>query len=226
MRTIVTITMETNVAHDVAVVVDALRATSTMITLLALGAESIVPLEDPNELKKVKDGVTVGEHHGEKIPFADFGNSPTEILENRDKVEGETVYMVTTNGTAAVKAAAEAADEVLIGSLLNLTGVSEEISGRNALLLEAGHRGGLAVEDMYTAGAIAANTENPEPTDHRSKAAIEMARALDPYDVLAGSRTAHVLETKGKSEDVRFCSRVDEFPDVVGKYEDGTVVRL
>ncbi|NPB02392.1 MAG: hypothetical protein GXO28_05735 [Methanopyri archaeon] len=225
MRTKVTITMEPDGHHEVAVVVDALRATSTMVTLLALGAEAVIPLSKPEDLKKVKDGVTVGEHHGEKIPFADFGNSPTEIIRNAERIEGQTVYMVTTNGTSAVRAADEVADEVLIGSLLNLTGVSKAIDGKDALLLEAGHRGGLAVEDMYTAGAIAANTRNPEPTDPRSRAALEMAKALDPYEVLAGSRTAHVLETKGKSEDVEFCSRVDEFPDVIGIYEDGTVVR-
>ncbi len=213
-------TMDPSGEYHTGVVVDALRASSTIVTALALGAEAIVPLADPSELKDA-DGPTIGERHGRKLDIADYGNSPTELMKNPDGIEGETVYMVTTNGTEAILRTAEVCEEVLIGALLNASAVADELN-RDACIVEAGHRGSMAIEDAFTAGYIA-RLAGGEPADRRTRVLIEMSRTFDPHDVFRSSRTGHVLELHGKSEDVEFCARVDEF-DVVPAFEDGMVV--
>ncbi|AAM01355.1 TPA: hypothetical protein HA336_05765 [Methanopyrus kandleri] len=212
--------LEPQEGYEIGVVVDALRASSTIVTALALEAEAIVPLSSPEELKRV-DGPTIGEQHGKKIDFADYGNSPTDLLRHAEEIEGETLYMVTTNGTDTILRAAEVHEEVLIGSLLNASAVASKLSG-DTCFVEAGHRGMLAVEDTYTAGYIA-RLAGGEPADGRTRAAMEMARGLPAEEVFKGSRTGHVLEQRGRLEDVEFCARVDEF-EVVPVYEDGMVV--
>ncbi|MEO2241675.1 MAG: 2-phosphosulfolactate phosphatase [Euryarchaeota archaeon] len=213
-------TMEPNGGYPVGVVVDALRASSTIVTALALGAEAIVPLTSPRELRDA-DGPTIGERHGKKLDIADYGNSPTELLRNPEGIEGETVYMVTTNGTEAILRTAEACERVLIGALLNASAVAAELD-RDTCIVEAGHRGRMAIEDAFTAGYLA-RLSRGEPADRRTRVLIELSKAFQPLDVFRSSRTSHVLELHGKDRDVDFCARVDEF-DVVPVFEDGMVV--
>src|SRR2546428_2201714 len=110
------------------VVLDILRATTSMMTALANGAEAIIPAGEIPEALAIKeerpDVLLAGERNGLRIRADqtggidfDFGNSPREFLP--EKVRGKTIVMTTTNGTRALRACAHA-ETVLIGSFLNL----------------------------------------------------------------------------------------------------------
>jgi len=119
---------ERDLSQTVCVVFDILRATTTMITALANGAESIIPVEQIGEALEVRrqrpnvllagerDGVRIRANQTGGTEF-DLGNSPREFT--ADKVQGKTIVMTTTNGTRALRSCASA-KTVLIGSFLNL----------------------------------------------------------------------------------------------------------
>src|SRR5262249_17947241 len=117
----------------VCVVFDVLRATSSMVTALANGAAAIFPVAEISEalalrrdrpdllLAGEREGVRISRDLSDGVPF-DFGNSPREFT--RDKVQGRTIAMTTTNGTRALRACARAS-KVFIGSFLNLAATTE-----------------------------------------------------------------------------------------------------
>src|SRR2546427_8263163 len=120
-----------DLGQAVCVVFDILRATTSMITALANGAEAIIPVEEIPEalaLRQKNPGVLLaGERNGLRIRADltgsidfDLGNSPREFI--AEKVRGKTIVMTTTNGTRALRACAHA-DTVLIGSFLNLRAI-------------------------------------------------------------------------------------------------------
>lgn len=148
-------------AGGVAVVIDVLRASTTMITALAHGAERIVPVADVDEARRLAaaGGGTAllgGERAGLRIPGFDLGNSPLEYTP--DRVAGRTVVITTTNGTAALHAAA-AAREIVVGAFVNRTAVAAAArrlaGGRGVVhLVCAGTDGQVSGEDVLAAGAI------------------------------------------------------------------------
>jgi 2-phosphosulfolactate phosphatase len=116
-----------NLSAATCVVLDVLRATTSMTTALANGAEAIIPVAEINEAIEIRrsrpDVLLAGERDGLRITKAqtgsidfDLGNSPREFTAER--VRGKTIVMTTTNGTRALRACA-GANQVLIGSFLN-----------------------------------------------------------------------------------------------------------
>src|SRR5262245_14390689 len=103
-----------------AIVVDVLRATSTIAQALAAGYRRVLCCSEVDEALALRDGlgdaVLGGERKAVAIPGFDLGNSPREYLEAR----GETLVLTTTNGTRAILTAAASAETVFVGSLLNL----------------------------------------------------------------------------------------------------------
>lgn len=149
----------------VCVVFDVLRATSALLTALANGAESIVPVaEIPEALdwkQRQPDVLLAGERHGLRIRAEqtgsidfDFGNSPREFVAPR--VQGRRIVTTTTNGTRALKACL-GAQRVLVGSLLNIRSVTDELVRTNpesVLLVCSGTAEDAAYEDTIAAGAV------------------------------------------------------------------------
>jgi 2-phosphosulfolactate phosphatase len=148
-------------AGGVAVVIDVLRASTTMITALAHGAAGILPVADVNEATRLaaelgQRAVLGGERGGLRIQGFDLGNSPREYTAER--VAGRTVVITTTNGTAALHASRDAA-EIVVGAMVNRTAVAEAVrrlAGDRGVvhLVCAGTDGVVSAEDVLAAGAI------------------------------------------------------------------------
>jgi 2-phosphosulfolactate phosphatase len=144
----------------VAVVIDILRATTTMIHALAAGADAIMPCGEVEEARQLAasmpEGKTLlaGERQGLKIEGFDLGNSPAEC--STERCTGKTVVMTTTNGTRAILASLEA-DRVLIGAFVNRSATIEALKadGRPIHLVCAGTDGQVSLEDTMFAGSLA-----------------------------------------------------------------------
>jgi 2-phosphosulfolactate phosphatase len=142
------------------VVIDVLRASTTIVTALANGAAEVVPClhvdealrmsaEDPAQDPKPLLG---GERGGQVIPGFDLGNSPREYT--REVVAGRRIYFTTTNGTRAIMQC-RGMSRVAIGSFLNLSAVCRSIGGDGFVeLLCAGTRDAISRDDVLLAGAI------------------------------------------------------------------------
>jgi 2-phosphosulfolactate phosphatase len=147
------------------VVFDVLRATSSMLTALNNGAESIIPVSEISEAlalrQKQPDVLLAGERHGLRIRKEltgsvdfDFGNSPRDF--SPEKVRGKTIAWTTTNGTRALRACAHA-EMILLGALVNLRSVADildQLRPRDLLLVCAGTFEAAAFEDLFAAGAL------------------------------------------------------------------------
>jgi 2-phosphosulfolactate phosphatase len=196
--------------EDVAVVVDALRASVTVAALLESGARSVKPVtEVPDELDDRH--LFAGEDHGERIEGFDFGNSPLEILENADRIEAENVVLRTTNGTRCVERV-KGAENVIMGSLVNMDPVirSCEVAceGGTVWFVPAGRHGEPAPEDEYT---VLRYIQKMKDKSH-----IVVGEDIGSFDLLESdgqrlfksSDTGKFLCEKGYEDDVVFCSEI------------------
>lgn len=189
-------------------VVDVLRATSTIAQALDSGYGRVVCCADIAEARTLRDsegeGVLAGERLCVRIPGFDLGNSPREFTDGG----GETVVLSTTNGTRAIVTAAARCDRVYAASLLNLDAVvaAARRDGEDVAILCAGVEGELALDDAYTAGRLAEALGGDE-TD-AAAAAVRIARSFDSaYDGLAASLSARNLFDAGLDDDVAWCAR-------------------
>ncbi len=157
-----------DLAGSVAVVIDVLRATTTIVHALAAGAKEVVPCSEVSEAIAIRDRLgrescrLGGERHGLLIDGFDLDNSPFSYTP--DTVAGKTVGFTTTNGTRAL-AAVRAADTTLIAAFVNLDAITERLrnDGRPAWILCAGTDGQVTAEDVLVAGSIAASLLGREP---------------------------------------------------------------
>jgi 2-phosphosulfolactate phosphatase len=202
-----------------AVVIDVLRATSTMCQALAAGYEGVLccaEIDDARAIAQTEGPAKLaGERRLEHIEGFDFGNSPREL---EGDAEAPTLVLTTTNGTRLLVAAAERYEHVLVGSLLNLDAVAAaaRASGKDVAVLCAGVLGELALDDAYCAGRIAKAIDG-DPTDS-AQAAIRIADSFPTsLDGLGASRSAWNLRRHGMEADVDACAR-ESVLDVVPRY--------
>jgi 2-phosphosulfolactate phosphatase len=200
------------------VVIDVIRATSTICQALDAGYERVWCAADVEDARALRgDGVTLGgERHGVRIDGFDLGNSPHEYLEPRSA----TLAMSTTNGTRAIVTAAERCDRVLVGSLLNLGAVVVEASshGEDVAIYCAGVKGDPCLDDTYVAGRIA------EALGYERTDAAEMAvRLVHSYagaeEAFRQSRSGRNLINHGPEleADIPWCAR-ESVLDVVPRF--------
>jgi len=211
--------------HDrTVVVVDILRATSCMVTALANGADHIIPvaeLEDCLVMKKT-GYITAGERDGEKVEGFDKGNSPFEYMGGQ--VRGRKIAFTTTNGTHAI-AKSKGANEILIGSFLNLSAVASHLirGENNALIVCAAWKGKINLEDTLFAGALVSQLdkdfENECDAPLAAKYLYEHAQA-DMAAFLSNSSHVKRLNRLNIHEDIGFCLTLDEY-DVLPRLVDG-----
>jgi 2-phosphosulfolactate phosphatase len=173
-------------AGGIAVVIDVLRASTTIATALAHGAAAVRPvagIEEARGLAAVLGAGTLlgGERGGVRIPGFDLGNSPLEYTP--DRVAGKTIVITTTNGTAALHACREAR-EILVGALVNRTAVADEVrrlAGDSVPvhLVCAGTDGEITAEDVLAAGAILdAAAGSVEALDESAREAVAFFRRV------------------------------------------------
>lgn len=159
---------EPRLAGSVVIVIDLLRASSTICKALASGAKCVVPLLEIDETKAAaarydRDEVVLGgERHGRIIDGFDLGNSPLEYTP--DVVGGKTVLFTTTNGTRALHHARHAR-RTLIGCALNRQAIADAVALEPRIdILCAGTDGVITGEDILAAGAITHSLVDPAPT--------------------------------------------------------------
>jgi 2-phosphosulfolactate phosphatase len=204
------------------VVIDALRATSTIVQALA-GGYARVECCSRHEValsRAAADRVLAGEIGCLAPPGFDLGNSPREVIE----AKGTELALATTNGTGAIVAAAATGGNVLIGALLNVNALVARLDG-DVLLACAGTEGRLSIEDLCVAGRIAARLEGPR-TD-AALAAEAVARNAAASCVFETGTAAARLHASGLGEDVAWCAReseIDIVPAVVRRDDDVAVV--
>ena len=201
MRVHVAFTPDEVLEAPVAVVVDVMRATSTIAQALASGYERVYccrEIEDALALReKLGEGLLGGERSAVRIEGFDIGASPREVLEPR----GEVLIYSTTNGTRAVLAAAAACERVFLGSLLNLNTVAAAVDD-DCVIVCAGFQGQFALDDAYCAGRIA-HRLGAEVSD-AAKASAILARSFGSAHEALLART---YGPPGLEEDIRFCAQ-------------------
>ncbi len=200
-------------------VVDVLRASTTMIAALANGCAGITPVADPKEARRLarahgaNGALVAGERRGEPIIGFDFGNSPLEFT--RDRVGGKTMFFTTSNGTRALLAAREAR-AVGVAAFVNLTAAAAWAvgEGRDIIVLCAGERGARSLEDHVCAGLLVDRMTTAAPAAQPSPAARAAANegrryAEDVARLRRDSPWARRLEAAGRGADLAACLRVD-----------------
>lgn len=231
-----------DLSETVCVVFDILRATSTMVTALANGAEAIIPVaEIPEALalrQKNPSVLLAGERHGLRIRADltgsvdfDLGNSPREMTV--DKVQGKTIVMTTTNGTRALRACA-GARMILVGSFLNLRATTNWLREKNPghlILVCSGTLEEAALEDVLAAGALCEKIWSSYAGGHVSDSA-EIARRIYPLlqfnliEAMKHSRNARRLMANPElKDDVYLCVQRETVSFVATMLPSGAVRR-
>lgn len=220
------------------VVIDVLRATSTITEALANGARAVFPVATADEAARIAQSigrdtvVLCGERKGLPIEGFDLGNSPLEFT--ADAVADKSLVMTTTNGTRAFLAVTEHRGgkaegehtEVLAGSFLNLGAVVERLGADDApaALLCAGREGRFSLDDAVCAGAMVRGLADAGVAVDANDAAIAAERLAKAHmkDLAALlSRTAAGAQLRGigRDEDIAFCAMVDRTA-VVPRFRD------
>jgi 2-phosphosulfolactate phosphatase len=220
-----------DLAGRAVVVIDVLRATSTIVTALAAGAKAIVPAATSEEAVRLtanleRDGIVLaGERRSLKIEGFGLGNSPREMT--AEAVGGKTVFLATTNGTPAL-VVAQGGDPVLVAAALNFTAVSERARAAFAdrgelVILCAGREKQFALEDAYTAGRLikaAKRGIRKLALNDAAQVSLDLAGQQGGWhDAFAASAAARQLVEAGLAEDVTFCANPDRVT-VVPVYAD------
>lgn len=233
-----------DLSHTACAVFDVLRATSTMLEMLASGATAIRPVcEIPDAVALRRQNPTLllaGERHGLRISAADtggiefdFGNSPREVRSER--VAGREVVMTTTNGTRALQACAHAA-VVWIAAFTNLQATASALlqtPTHSVLLVCSGTGSGLAYEDLLGAGALIDRLMS-----HGDALPIELSdsahAALDAYRshrhelhlaIRSAANARRLLSLPELADDVRACLDIDRHGFAARLHADGLVCR-
>jgi 2-phosphosulfolactate phosphatase len=208
-------------AAPTGIVIDVIRATSTICQALATGYERVLcaaEVEDARSLASPE--VTLGgERLGLRIEGFDLGNSPREYL----TVRTPTLAMSTTNGTRAIVTAAERCERVLIASLFNLDAVTEaaRAHGDDVAIFCAGVKGSFALDDSYVAGRIAALLSDDDRSD-AAEAAVRLAASYPTAEeAFRASRSGRNLINHGPEleADIPYCAResvLDVVPRLAG----------
>lgn len=139
----------------IALVVDILRASTSMLAAFDNGVKSIIPVASIDEAKAYAEQgyLTAAERNTERMDFADFGNDPEEFT--REKVCGKDLVFTTSNGTYAIEVASDA-EYVLIAAYSNLQAVANFVASKQipAMVVAAGWQGTMSIEDCLFAGAL------------------------------------------------------------------------
>jgi 2-phosphosulfolactate phosphatase len=206
------------------IVIDVIRATSTICQALAAGYERVLCAAEVEEAFALRDelgGVLGGERGNVLVPGFDLGNSPREYVEPRDG----GLILTTTNGTRAIVSAAGRCERVLVASLLNLAAVVDAARehGDDVLVVCAGVQGALALDDAFVAGRIVQDL-GVERTD-AAEAAARLASTWSGADeAFRASRSGrNLLENAPElEEDLAFCAResvLDIVPRLNGMHD-------
>ncbi|MBS1496633.1 MAG: 2-phosphosulfolactate phosphatase [Bacteroidetes bacterium] len=218
-----------DVNSSIVVIIDVLRATSTIATALYNGAKAIVPVDSVAEcirIGKQIEAITAGERDGQIAEGLQQGNSPFEY--SKEFIEGKTLVLTTTNGTKLLHMALEkGAKEIITGSFPNVDAVCNHLvkQNKNVILACAAWKNRINIEDTLFAGAVINTIQQ-----HFSIAcdSSQIAHTLylqaqkDLYHFMQQHNASHYhrLTNFGLEKDIRYCL-TPNIANVLPEYRDG-----
>lgn len=217
---------------DVIVVIDAVRATTSIITALANGAKSVTPVETVKEAKRLRrenpDFILAGERNGVKPRGFDADNSPLSLT--RNVVGGRSLIMTTTNGTKAL-VQSKASKWVFVGAFVNADAVAQKsvvFASKNdagVSFVLAGDKSHFALEDFLCAGAVI--DKLPKDAVALSDKALGAMLAFkgaeeNLQENISGSKHAQELLKIGFGKDIAFACQISLY-NTVPFYQNGII---
>jgi len=211
------------------VVVDVFRATSAICTAFAHGVERIIPVSSVEEARAYqKEGFMVGaERDGQIVEGFDFGNSPFSYMD--EKLKGKTLVLTTTNGTKAINIA-KSANQILIGSFLNLKYLADYLieDEKDVLILCAGWKNRFNLEDTLFAGALVKMLVNSPIMSNLADSAIAASYLFkiaenDLRGFIENSSHRKRLKRLNLEEDINYCLQ-ESILDVIPVFEQNCLI--
>jgi 2-phosphosulfolactate phosphatase len=221
-----------DVNNSIVVIIDVLRATSTISTALYNGAKCVIPVESVSrciELGRQIEGITAGERDGKIAEGLENGNSPFEYP--RQIIEGKTLVLTTTNGTRLLHMALEkGAKEIVTGSFPNLSAVCNHLieMKRDVVLGCAAWKDKVNMEDALFAGAVISRVRRYFDincdSSHIAEAMFEKGKK-DLFGFMQKNNASHFyrLMSFGLEKDIKYCMTSD-VANVLPFYSDGKLV--
>ncbi len=213
MQVHVAFTPDDEAAARVGIVVDVIRATSSIAQALAAGYERVLCCAEIDEAKALRvqlgdEAVVGGERNAVVIEGFDLGASPRELAE---PPKAKTLILTTTNGTRTILTAAARCEVVLLGSLLNLSSLVAAVrkTGGDVAIICSGFKGAFALDDAYCAGRIVAELDG-----ERSDAAIAAEVVAQAWPTPLDGLNARTYGPPGLEADIEFCAQVDRLDTV------------
>lgn len=221
-----------DLTNSIVVIIDILRATSTIATALYNGAKSVIPVDSVGrciELGKQIEGITAGERDGKIAEGLEHGNSPFEY--SREFIEGKTLVLTTTNGTRLLQMALDrGAKEIITGAFSNLSVVCDHLMAmrQNVILGCAAWKDRVNMEDSLFAGAVISEVGRyfSINCDSSHIAAAMYAEAKeDLFEYMKFKNASHYYRLMGfgLERDIRYCLRPD-LANVLPQYENGKLI--
>ncbi len=199
------------------IVIDVLRATSTMVFALENGCKEIIAVSTPEEALTLKKqlrtkAILGGERNKQKLPGFDFGNSPREY--SLEKILNKVLIFTTTNGTALINLCIYSKDTI-IGSFMNASSVVRYLKGKSHVVLAcAGTKGDFSLEDYLLAGYMSLLISKEYPN---SSVCEECQKAIGLYKVFEMDMPGILEKTPhgqglfrlGLHKDIKYCLQKD-----------------
>jgi len=219
-----------NIEQTIVVVIDILRATSSIVYGIDNGATAIIPVANVTDCLNYTDRgyLLAAERNGSVVEGYDFGNSPFSYT--KERVGGKTIVLTTTNGTKALHMARAKAKQVVVGSFLNLQALCDWLKTRDedVLLLCAGWKDQFNLEDTLFAGAVVQELRPHFDEFDDSGVAAEDLYQLAKADLrtyINKSSHSHRLAALNIEADVQFCLQLN-LCQAIPVLEGDNLVRL
>ena len=216
------------------VVIDVLRATSTIVTALDNGAKEVIPVATVEFAVKVSGGMfggltlLCGERNTKKLEGFALGNSPFEFTQ--DVVKGKSIVLFTTNGSKAIVKAKFSSSQILC-SFINLNAVADRIAaaGSDIEIVCSGNQNNFSIEDTVCAGRLISEVmqrrEKVTLTDS-AKASFTLNKSFGRsiHKMLIDSEHGKLLLENGFEKDLKYCSKINTSQSV--PFFSGNVIKL
>ena len=221
-----------DVSSSIVVIIDVLRATSTITTALYNGARCIIPVDSVSEcirIGKQIDSITAGERDGKVAEGLEYGNSPFEYPE--DFIRGRTLVLTTTNGTKLLHMALDNnAKSIIAASFANLSAVCDYLIAQkqNVILGCAAWKDRVNVEDSLFAGAVINRVKKHFSINCDASLMAEILYTDakgDLFEFIKNKNISHYqrLSSFGLEKDIRYCL-TEDLANVLVVYEEGKLI--
>ena len=215
----------------IVVIVDILRATTSICAAFENNVKKIIPVPDYEKARQYKEKgyIVASEKEGKVMDFADFGNSPFNFL--KKEVREKTIAYCTTNGTKAIDMAKDC-DKVVIGSFLNLTALSNWLKNqnKNVVILCAGWKNKFNLEDSIFAGALAEKLLSDKNFISHCDSAMA---AIDLWNISKNNLLKYIEKASHRHrlkklvlDDVLEYSFTPDSSEVIPVYENNAIVNI